>query len=87
MQAVKDAAMVISAAAHTFPELHDDAAPATPKGAFAQWVLTLVPPVLAAALFRVSQNTGTEKYGNLIPDRKETGLEAILRTVLVYWHT
>jgi hypothetical protein len=87
VQAVRDAAMVISAAANTFPELHDAAAPPTPKGAFAQWVLTLVPPVLAAALFRVSQNTGTEKYSNLIPDRKETGLEAILRTVLVYWHT
>lgn len=87
MQAVKDAAMVISAAANDFPELHDEAASPTPKGAFAQWVLTLVPPVLAAALFRVSQNTGTEKYSNLIPDRKETGLEAILRTVLVYWHT
>jgi hypothetical protein len=87
LQAVRDAAMVISAAATTFPELHDEAPLPSPKGAFAQWVLTLVPPVLAAALFRVSQNTRTEKYGNLIPDRKETGLEAILRTVLVYWHT
>jgi hypothetical protein len=87
MQSVKDAAMVISAATTQFPELQDTAPLPTPAGAFAQWVLTLLPPVLAAALFRVSQSTGSEKYGNLIPDRKETGLEAILRTVLVYWHT
>ncbi len=86
-QAVKDSAMVINAAVSSFPELHDSAPLPTPAGAFAQWVLTLLPPVLATALFRVSQNTATEKYGTLIPDRKETGLEAILRTVLVYWHT
>lgn len=86
-QAVRDSAMVISAATASFPELHDQAPLPTPNGAFAQWVLTLVPPVLAASLFRVAHNTRSEKYGNLIPDRKETGLEAILRTVLVYWHT
>ncbi|MDQ6766651.1 MAG: hypothetical protein M3Z41_02475 [Candidatus Eremiobacteraeota bacterium] len=87
MQAVKDAAMVISAATTQFPELQEAAPLPTTKGAFAQWVLTLLPPVLSAALFRVSQNTRTEKYSNLIPDRRETGLEAISRTVLVYWHT
>jgi hypothetical protein len=87
LQAVKDSAMVICAASTQFPELQESDPLPTPKGAFAQWVLTLLPPVLAAALFRVSQNTGTEKYGNLIPDRRETGLEAILRTALVYWHT
>jgi hypothetical protein len=87
LQAVRDAAMVISTATTQFPELQEASPLETPKGAFAQWVLTLLPPVLAAALFRVSQNTGSEKYSNLIPDRKETGLEAILRTALVYWHT
>jgi len=87
LQAVKDAAMVIDAATTQFPELQESVPLPTPTGAFAQWVLTLVPPVLAAALLRVSQLTGSEKYGNLIPNRKETGLEAILRTALVYWHT
>ncbi len=87
MQSVKDAAMVISTATNQFPELQEPAPLTSPKGAFAQWVLTLLPPLLAASLFRVAQNTRTEKYSNLIPDRKETGLEAIMRTVLVYWHT
>lgn len=87
LQAVKDSAMVINAAVSNFPELQDSSPLPSAAGAFAQWVLTLLPPVLAAALFRVSQNTAIEKYGTLIPDRKETGLEAILRTVLVYWHT
>ncbi len=87
LQSVKDAAMVIDAATTQFPELQEAMPLPTPTGAFAQWVLTLVPPVLAAALLRVSQNTGVEKYGNLIPNRRETGLEAILRTALAYWHT
>jgi hypothetical protein len=87
LQAVRDAAMVISTATTQFPELQDTSPLPTHKGAFAQWVLTLLPPTLAAALFRVSQNTGSDKYSNLIPHRKETGLEAILRTALVYWHT
>ena len=87
LQAVKDAAMVIGTATTQFPELEESAPLPSPTGAFAQWVLTLIPPVLAAALYRVSQYAATEKYGNLIPNRKETGLEAILRTALMYWHT
>jgi hypothetical protein len=87
LQAVKDAAMVIRTATTQFPELEESEPLPSPTGAFAQWVLTLIPPVLAAALYRVSQYSATEKYGNLIPNRKETGLEAILRTALVYWHT
>ena len=87
LQAVRDAAMVIDTATTQFPELQESAPLPAPSGAFAQWVLTLVPPVLAAALYRVAQYTATEKYGNLIPNRKETGLESILRTALVYWHT
>ena len=87
LQAARDAAMVITAATARFPELQDCTVATEPKEAFARWVLTLVPPVLAAGLLRVAQHARTEKYGNLIPGRRETGLEAILRTVLVYWHT
>lgn len=87
LQAVRDAAMVICTATTQFPELEESAPLPSATGAFAQWVLTLIPPVLAAALYRVSQYSATEKYGNLIPNRKETGLEAILRTALMYWHT
>ena len=78
-------ALVISAATTPYPELRSTP-PDSPRGAFAHWVLTLVPPMLAAALYRVSQRSGSERYANLIPNRKETGLEGVLRTALVYWH-
>jgi hypothetical protein len=87
VQAVADAALVISAATTNYPELHPTKPLQSPKGAFSEWVLTLVPPMLAAALYRVSQRSGSERYANLIPDRKETGLEGVLRTALIYWHT
>lgn len=87
VQAVQDAALVISSAATRYPELHSLKDCEAPKGAFAVWVLSLVTPMLAAGLYRVSQRSGAERYANLIPDRKETGLESILRSVLVYWHT
>ncbi|GEM_PF-1839988 len=86
IQAAQDAALVISTATTQYPEL-ESKPPDAPKSAFAHWVLSLVPPILAAGLYRVSQRSGAERYANLIPDRKETGLEGILRTVLVYWHT
>lgn len=86
-QAVCDSALVITSAAAQFPELQDCQPMPNPKSAFAHWVLTLITPILAAGLYRVSQRTGAERYANLIPDRKETGLESILRTVLIYWHT
>ena len=54
LQAVRDAAMVIDTATTQFPELQESAPLPAPSGAFAQWVLTLVPPVLAAALYRVA---------------------------------
>lgn len=86
VQAVQDSALVITTATTQYPELQSKP-PHSPKSAFAYWVLTLIPPMLAAGLYRVSQRSGAERYANLIPDRKETGLEGILRTVLVYWHT
>lgn len=86
VQAVQDAALVISSAATQYPELQPLKGCEAPKGAFAAWVLSLVTPMLAAGLYRVSQRSGAERYANLIPDRKETGLESILRSVLVYWH-
>lgn len=86
IQAAQDAALVITTATPRFPELKTKP-PENPKAAFAHWVLTLIPPMLAAGLYRVSQRSGAERYANLIPDRKETGLEGILRTILVYWHT
>jgi hypothetical protein len=86
IQAVRDSALVIMTATSYFPELVSKP-PQASKSAFAHWVLTLIPPILASGLYRVSQRSGAERYANLIPDRKETGLEGILRTVLVYWHT
>ncbi len=87
LQAVKDAATIITAAAPRFPELHDGAIIRDRKVAFAAWVLSLMLPLLAAGLFRVTINTRADKYANLVPNQKETGLESILRTVLLYWHT
>src|SRR5579872_589927 len=86
-QAVRDACTIITTAAPEFPELGTGPSPITRQGAFAAWGLSLVPPLLAAGLFRVSLSTRGEKYVNLIPDRRETGLESILRTVRVHWHT
>lgn len=86
LQAVKDAATIVTAAAPQFPELSDDRATGNRKAAFAAWVLSLALPILAAGLFRVSLNTRADKYANLIPNRRETGLESVLRTVLLYWH-
>jgi hypothetical protein len=87
IQAASDAALVITSVTTTYPELRPPRAVTPAKGAFAEWVLTLVPPMLAGALYRVSQRHSSERYANLIPDRKETGLEGVLRTALVYWHT
>ena len=61
LQAVKDAAMIITTATTQFPELQECAPLSSASGAFAQWVLTLAPPVLAAAVYRVSQYAATEK--------------------------
>ena len=87
LQAVKDAATIITAAAPQFPELSENTMTSSRKAAFAGWVLTLVLPLLAAGLFRVSLDTRGDKYANLIPNQRETGLESVLRTVLLYWHT
>lgn len=87
LQAVKDAAAIVSAAAPRFPELSQPCVFRQRDAAYAAWVLSLSLPLLAAGLFRVGINTRADRYSNLIPDQKETGLEAILRTVLLCWHT
>ncbi|MDQ6781058.1 MAG: hypothetical protein M3Z37_07910 [Candidatus Eremiobacteraeota bacterium] len=87
LQAVKDAAAIVAAAAPRFPELSQPLVFRQRNAAYAAWVLSLSLPLLAAGLFRVGINTRADRYSHLIPDQKETGLEAILRTVLLYWHT
>ncbi len=87
VQAVQDAALVISQPPRRYPELHSLKDCRNRQRERLRVGAESRDADARGRLYRVSQRSGAERYANLIPDRKETGLESILRSVLVYWHT